>query len=543
MAVVPFPNLPPQGPGGGMEWELRTISARQMSPLDAVATTLERAGSHWAVRMPYENLATDRRARMQTLAASLRGFANRTYVPVYGWTRRGSFPATELLTNNDFSSGTTGWTTAGGVGAVTQTVADGVLRATWNGGALASQDFLRATPAATVTQYAPYAMRYLMTQGKYAGVVRAAFRNGSSVQIATGPSAVPGGLITFAYVPQDTSIISVVNGTPPAGTLAGDHILFHYASLARCAHVDNGPNVFDQSIAIDHANWTKNNVTVSAQYYTAPDGAATAERVIENTATTSHSIDRSFTKSAVAQDWCVSVAMRIGDVGGQRRFVCLRIDDGTSTNFVNAFFDLLNGTISTAASATGTYANPRAFVVPLGNNWYLCSVVGMTSTGTTVRVRTLMSDNGTNVSYTGDGASNIGLWRMTMAQSSVPVRLTETTTAAVASGTLQTGSALHLKGLPASTNGLLLQGDPVEIITNTSSQLVRVRSSLNSDAAGLGYLEFEPPLRVSPSDNAAVIVQNPMCRMMSDRAVNGWRDRMGGFADTEMALVEDTYPS
>lgn len=535
MAVVPFPSLPPQGPGGGMEWELRTISARQMSPLDAVATTLERAGSHWAVRMPYENLATDRRARMQTLAASLRGFANRTYVPVYGWTRRGSFPSTELFTNNSFASGTTGWT----ANSTTLTVSDGIARLTVPAPAIQS-----ISQSKTMVQYAPYALRSILHDGRgMAGLAIGRFINsGQPLQSDYSTSRGLGTLVAVNLnAGSGTNYAAVIS--PSSGYTAGDFLEVSYASLARCALVDNGPNVFDQSIAIDHANWTKNNVTVSAQYYTAPDGAATAERVIENTATTSHSIDRSFTKSAAAQDWCIAVAMRRGDTGSsERRYVCLRLDDGTSTNFVQAFFDLGTGVISTAAAATGNYANARACISSLGGGWYYCAVVGMTSTGTTVRARTLMSDNGSNVSYTGDGASNIGLWRMTMAQSSVPVRLTETTTAAVASGTLQTGSALHLKGLPASTDGLLLQGDPVEIITGTTSQLVRVRSSLNSDAAGLGYLEFEPPLRVSPSDNAAMIVQNPMCRMMSDRAVNGWRDRMGGFADKELALVEDTYP-
>lgn len=527
-----------------MSWELRSLTAINRSPLNAAVQTLERPGAHWAVRMPYQNLAESRRARLQTLAASARGHAQRFYVPVYGWTRRGSFPATELLTNNTFDNGTTGWTTAGGIGTVTQTAADGTLRARWNGGVLASTDFIRTISAATVVQYAPYAMRFLMTQGKYAGNVAVRFRDGSSSAIASGSSATPGdGIRTLAYVPEVTSVLSVVNGSVPAGTMAGDHILFHYASLARCALVDNGPNLLLRSDEFDNAAWgTKSNATVTASATTAPDGTSSADALVEATDVEQiHEVSQLVSGLASsAADYSFGVMLKAAG----RDLVRISIEEGTTGNDLIAFFNLTTGAVSGTPAPDGAgWTNARAFIRDMGDGWYDCHVVGRkANAATTLRARIFPAVPTNDISYNGNGAASLYMWRARFAQSSVPTRGMQTTTSADSNGTEQTGGALYLKGLPASTNGLLLQGDPVEIITGSTSQLVRTRAPLNSDAAGLGYFEFEPPIRISPSDNAAVIIHNPMCRMMMENNVNGWTDRIGGFSDLEFAAVEDVVP-
>jgi hypothetical protein len=83
---------------------------------------------------------------------------------------------------------------------------------------------------------------------------------------------------------------------------------------------------------------------------------------------------------------------------------------------------------------------------------------------------------------------------------------------ALVNGASQTGSALNVDQLPVSTNGLLLMGDQFEVITSRGSELKRVTAPLNSNSSGQGYLMFEPPLRGSPADNAAVIIHQPMMR-------------------------------
>lgn len=517
-----------------MSWELRSLTAINRSPLNAVVTTLERPGAHWAVRMPYQNLAESRRARLQSFVSSARGHAQRFYVPVYGWTRRGSFPATELFTNTAFD-GTTGWLTQ----LSTISASDGVLRmvATDN----SSSPGARQSPTSLV-QYAPYALRSIIHDGQgTAGLTMGRFisdgvSGASDYSTSRGYGVIARVVTSTSPGSQYPIVLAPITGWIPNLTYGE----LSFASLARCALVDNGPNELLRSDEIDNAAWTKAGTTVTANYYTAPDGTATAERLIEDTSTGEHYALQAVTRANAVGTWCFAVALRRGDVSNLRDRARLRILDSGSTNVISAIFDLTSGTIAVAAAAGGSAANARAFIRSLGGGWYYCCIIGqLPASDTTVRTVVNLIANPSTQSYTGSSSQNIGVWRATLARSDVPVRLTQTTTAGDADGIAQTGGALYLKGLPASTNGLLLKGDPAEIILPSGSQLVRTRTSLNSDAAGLGYFEFEPPLRSSPSDGAAVIVCNPMCRMMMESNVNGWTDRLGEFSDLEFSAVED----
>jgi hypothetical protein len=101
-------------------------------------------------------------------------------------------------------------------------------------------------------------------------------------------------------------------------------------------------------------------------------------------------------------------------------------------------------------------------------------------------------------------------------------------------GASQTGSALVVDGLPASTNGLLLPGDQVQV----GDELKLVTAPLNSDSGGNGHLRFAPALRESPADNAPVIVHRPMGKFLLESNENGWESAPGVFSSAEVSLVE-----
>lgn len=519
-----------------MSWELRALTAINRSPLNAVVTTLERPGAHWAVQVRYANLTADQRARLQAFISSTRGAAQRFYVPVYGWTRRGSFPATEILSNNYFASGTTGWTSFSEIDA---TVADGIFRGTRTA-VSTTQAVLHPSVNPTVTQYAPHVWRVHVSGKRYPVPLQADVQNNAASTVIASSSSTTesSNLFTLAFVPYETACLPRLIDTSFSGLMAGDYVDVAYTSLARCALVDNGPNFFQRSDEIDNAYWTKLNATATANAHTAPNGTVTAASLIENSSTAQHNVARTETRTSQAEDWCGFGYFCISAGTRNVRLVIGR--DGT--NWGAAIFQLSgSGAILSGPTNNGDATNARAFIKSVGNGWYYCAVVVRLTASTGLLLQADIA-SGTSVNYAGDGTSGIGIWRFGAAQSSVPTRGMQTTSAGDADGIAQTGGALYLKGLPASTNGLLLQGDPAEIITGSTSQLVRTRSPLNSDAAGLGYFEFEPPLRISPSDNAAVIIHNPMCRMMMESNVNGWTDRLGGFADLEFAAVEDVSP-
>ena len=74
-------------------------------------------------------------------------------------------------------------------------------------------------------------------------------------------------------------------------------------------------------------------------------------------------------------------------------------------------------------------------------------------------------------------------------------------------GTNLPGSqTLYTRGWPASTNGLLLQGDWIQV----GYRLHRVLDIVNSDASGKAQLAVWPSLREFPTDGESVIYNNPV---------------------------------
>jgi hypothetical protein len=291
------------------------------------------------------------------------------------------------------------------------------------------------------------------------------------------------------------------------GRIPGDYYEISYASMSRCLLVDNGANTLLQSDEFD-TTWAATRSSVDDQAGVAPDGASTADSIIDDSsASTTHYVQQNVTVSSSASDYSLAVALKAGG----RNYAQLAIIENTGSESAVAYFDLAIGVVGDSGSATNM-ANHRAFIASMGNGWYYCCLVARKTNAATVLSNRISLASGSttgSVTYTGNGTSNILAWRATLANSGVPTRLIATTTTA-STGTSQTGSALHVKGLPASTNGLLLPEDVVEI----NGELKTCTAALNSDAAGLGYLQFEPPLFRSPADNDPVIILDPMGKFL-----------------------------
>lgn len=532
MAVIPFPQFQPQGAGETELWKQRTIGTRQRSPVVASSRTLERPGSEWACTPRFNNLDGMKRAVFQQFLANCRGYGSRFYMPTF-YRNRGSFPAPELLANNTFANGTTGWSQNG----LALSVADGLLRQTRTTHNATTDMVNYGANPITVTQYAPYAARSIDHQGR-------STLWSAGPQLGSNPggeeygrgNAVGFGLKQLVAVLPAASVYFGLVDYDTGANISGDFIDFSYVSLARCALVDNGPNFFQRSDQIDNAYWTKDQCTASTDGGGAPDGTTDADIVTENTANSQHVVYKVETRVSQVDDWCVYGHFERST--GTRNIRLVIGSDGGS-NFCEAIFDLGSGTIAFGPSNTGTVTNGRAFIKSMGGNRYYCAVVAR-FTATTQVLALFGLANGTTISYTGDGTSGVSFWRCGAAPSSVPTRGMKTTSAGDGDGVAQTGSALYLKGLPASTNGLLLTGDWVEITTGAqSSQPVRVARPLNSDAAGFGYLQFEAPLRTSPADNSGVMVCNPLIRASLDHRDVEWSEHDDGFSSLEFTAVEE----
>jgi len=87
----------------------------------------------------------------------------------------------------------------------------------------------------------------------------------------------------------------------------------------------------------------------------------------------------------------------------------------------------------------------------------------------------------------------------------------------------QTGKSLNTDGWRISGTGLLLPGDYFEVTADSVKELHMITSQVDSDGAGDATLNFVPPLRSSPLNNAVIVVTDPVVEM---RLVN---DGQGGW--------------
>jgi hypothetical protein len=480
---------------------------------------------HLRIKQSYKNLSGAERGALVSVLRRAQGKFG-TIRGIVGYNRRGSFPASELLTNNTFANSTSGWSAYNS----TINTNDRILRAQPTG---VNTYFGVKQTGISITRYAPYALRVARAWQSMASQSFSAKLDASAYGGTYNEAAVSGGtgLALATYVPTSNQVD--VYGYFPASAGSNtvfDQINFSYLSLTRCALVDNGTNLLLRSDEFDNAAWTKSNCTVSADAVVAPDGTTTGDSMTESiTGSGVPSFSQSATVSATANlDYTITVAAKMQ----ARRYLVLIMTESSLSSPVKRTFDLQSGALGAATTTGVSWSNVRTFITSLGNGWYQCTMVATKiSTATTVTFTLQPDDVDSPNNYTMlSGAIPSHYWRATAAQSSVPVRLAQTTSAATA-GSAQTGSALYVKGLPASTNGLLLPDDLIEI----GGELKQVTGGLNSDASGLGYFQFAPALFRSPSDNDPVIVQQPMGKFILGGDAS-WQNNLGVYADIDIEL-------
>ena len=81
------------------------------------------------------------------------------------------------------------------------------------------------------------------------------------------------------------------------------------------------------------------------------------------------------------------------------------------------------------------------------------------------------------------------------------------------SGAGQTGRSLVTSGWTHSTPLILRIGDYFSVATASGPELKIITADAASDSSGNATLAFEPPLRNSPANGAAITTTNPVCPM------------------------------
>jgi hypothetical protein len=156
------------------------------------------------------------------------------------------------------------------------------------------------------------------------------------------------------------------------------------------------------------SNWTNiNNVTVTENVETAPNGTLTASRINETAVTNVHRLFLNPTVSANKHTYSVYLK------AGTRNWAFLRLD-GLFTE-QRTWFDIQNGTIGT------TNGDHIASIENVGNGWYRCSVsiAGTTYDTTPLAILGLADANGV-ISYAGDVNKYIYAWGAQLVAGTLP---------------------------------------------------------------------------------------------------------------------------
>lgn len=97
------------------------------------------------------------------------------------------------------------------------------------------------------------------------------------------------------------------------------------------------------------------------------------------------------------------------------------------------------------------------------------------------------------------------------------------TGAPLVNGSGQTGNTLAVDGWTPNVSGILKAGDYVAFDAGvTGRELHMVVSDADSDGSGQANISIEPPIRISPADNAPLILSSASCVMMMTISEIAW---------------------
>ena len=223
-------------------------------------------------------------------------------------------------------------------------------------------------------------------------------------------------------------------------------------------------NLVTYSEAIDDASWTKTAILnfgsgSVANAIAAPDGTTTADLVVPNTSSTSHSVQLASVTTSANSTSSLSFFAKAAGYSS----VVIRYGSTTIANRGQATVSLATGAVTNTQNlGTATGATCTATAYPGG--WYRISLSVNPNDGAASAVRVLIYPS-SDSAYAGDGASGIYLWGAQIEAGAFPTSYIATTgTSATRSADIATittlGSSIrslfaHVRGPASGTRGII----------------------------------------------------------------------------------------
>jgi hypothetical protein len=157
-------------------------------------------------------------------------------------------------------------------------------------------------------------------------------------------------------------------------------------------------NLLTKTEQFDDAAWTKTNSSITPNATTAPNGTLTADKLVENTATSIHRVEQTITPTTTGT-FTASIAAKAGER------IWLVIQNTFGSNNTTQLFNLSTGSLGVQTGAGGT-----ATITSLGDGWYRCTLTTVTTTTNAGNGNFYVSNANNANNYTGDGTSGIYIW-------------------------------------------------------------------------------------------------------------------------------------
>jgi hypothetical protein len=182
-----------------------------------------------------------------------------------------------------------------------------------------------------------------------------------------------------------------------------------------------------QSANLGDAAWAKVGVTVTDNVNTSPDGTVNADQLNEDTSTDNHFVSQSATKAASSLTYVCSAWVR--QVTGSRNTAIL-LTDAVGANGGLVIINPSTGAVVSAPATFGVgWSAPSVLVDSPVNSWYRIRFQITSDTSAIIRFYCQLA-NGVSRTYTGDGTSRVGIWGVTV-QETTALTYIPTTSAAV----------------------------------------------------------------------------------------------------------------